>query len=110
MVLVVVDTLRPDRLSCYGYPAHETPGIDALAARGVRFTNAHAVASWTVPSMGAMLTSHYPRQLGLIEAPAPADTTFACRITSYNVCYTKLLRVDSDEKQQDPTGSPQCCQ
>jgi len=69
--LIVVDTLRPDRLSCHGYDAHETPHIDALAQRGVRFTRAQSVASWTVPSMGSMMTSLYPTQLGLVELPGP---------------------------------------
>jgi arylsulfatase A-like enzyme len=67
VVLLVVDTLRADRLSSYGYSGHETPHIDALAARGTRFTRAHSVASWTVPSMGALLTARHPRQLGLVE-------------------------------------------
>lgn len=65
--LIVVDTLRPDRLSAYGYEEHETPHIDRLAKRGVRFVHAQSPASWTVPSMGAMLTSLYPTQIGLIE-------------------------------------------
>jgi len=69
--LIVVDTLRADRLSCYGYEEHTTPHIDALAARGVRFNRARSVASWTIPSMGSMMTSLYPTQLGLTEAPAP---------------------------------------
>ena len=38
VVLVSVDTLRPDRLGCYGATQVETPAIDALAASGVRFT------------------------------------------------------------------------
>jgi arylsulfatase A-like enzyme len=74
--LIVVDTLRPDRLSCYGYAGHRTPNIDALALRGVRFTRAQSVASWTIPSMGAMLTSLYPTQLGLTETPAPAGKRY----------------------------------
>lgn len=67
--LIVVDTLRADRLSCYGYDAHETPNIDRIAAMGVQFDNAVTTGGWTVPSMGAMLTSMYPTQLGLVEAP-----------------------------------------
>ncbi len=67
--LIVVDTLRADHLSCHGYEGHETPHMDALAARGARFANAQAVASWTIPSMGSLLTSRYPGQLGLIERP-----------------------------------------
>lgn len=77
--LIVIDTLRPDRLSCYGYGEHETPHIDALAARGVLFERAHAVASWTVPSMGSMMTSRYPAQLGLVETPALPGQPFAWR-------------------------------
>ena len=74
VILLVVDTLRPDRLSCYGYDGHETPNIDRIAARGVRFVNAHSAASWTVPSMGSMMTSLYPTQLGLVEVePEPGE-------------------------------------
>jgi arylsulfatase len=77
--LIVVDTLRPDRLSCYGEDRYQTPAIDALAAAGVRFDRAHSVASWTVPSMGAMLTSLYPTQLGLVEQPVPPHTKLTWR-------------------------------
>jgi arylsulfatase A-like enzyme len=66
--LIVIDTLRADRLSCYGYQAHRTPHLDALADSGVRFARARAVASWTVPSMGALLTSRLPAELGLVES------------------------------------------
>jgi arylsulfatase A-like enzyme len=71
VVLIVVDTLRADRLSCYGYEGHETPHLDAMAARGARFADTQAVASWTIPSMGALLTSLYPGRLGLVEKPEP---------------------------------------
>lgn len=67
MFLIVVDTLRPDRLSCYGYSKHRTSQIDRLAGLGVRLNNAQSTASWTTPSMGAILTSLYPTQLGLVE-------------------------------------------
>ena len=43
--LIVVDTLRPDRLSCYGYTGHETPAIDRIAEMGVRFEHAQSPAS-----------------------------------------------------------------
>ncbi len=74
--LIVVDTLRADRLSCYGYARHQTPNIDRLCERGVRFSEAHAVASWTLPSMGALHTSLYPRQLGLLEQAAHEGQRF----------------------------------
>lgn len=72
--LIVVDTLRPDRLSCYGYTGHETPHIDGLAASGVLFRRMHAAASWTGPSMGTIMTSRYPPQLGMVERPIDRTT------------------------------------
>ena len=77
--LIVVDTLRPDRLSCYGYKKHLTPHIDGLADGGVRFTRANTVASWTGPSLGAMLTSLYPTQLGMVERAPVSGETFEWR-------------------------------
>ena len=76
VIFIVVDTLRPDRLSCYGYQNHQTSNIDRLARQGVRFDNAQSVASWTLPSMGVMFTSLYPTQLGLVEKKAPSGKQF----------------------------------
>lgn len=55
VVFWLVDTLRADRLSCYGY-GRPTPAFDALAAGGVRFAQAHAHANWTQPSVATLLT------------------------------------------------------
>jgi arylsulfatase A-like enzyme len=60
VILIGVDTLRADRLSCYGYSASQTPRIDALAAGGVRYAEMTAQASWTRPSFATILTSLYP--------------------------------------------------
>ena len=85
--LIVVDTLRPDRLSCYG-SNNPTPSIDRLAERGTTFYRAQSTASWTVPSVGAILTSMYPSQLGLVEEPAPMDTDFPARERRRQISYT----------------------
>jgi arylsulfatase A-like enzyme len=69
VVLIVVDTLRVDRLSCYGNPRPTTPHLDALAAQGVRYSRAHSQAPWTTPSIAALLTSQYPSVLGIREEP-----------------------------------------
>lgn len=65
VVLVIIDTLRADALGCYGATLDTSPELDALATRGVRFANVFAPASWTRPSIGAMLTGRYPRSLGI---------------------------------------------
>lgn len=75
VMLFVVDTLRADHLSCYGYPRETSPQIDALAAGGVRIERAIAQSSWTAPSMVSLFTSRYvaadfkrmPAQLTLAE-------------------------------------------
>ncbi len=56
VLLVVADTLRADHLSTYGYRWRTSPRLDALAARGVVFTDCTAQASWTMPSMISLMT------------------------------------------------------
>jgi arylsulfatase A-like enzyme len=60
VVVIIVDTLRADHLSAYGYPRSTTPNIDRLAAEGVLFENAVAASSWTYPSHVSLLTGRYP--------------------------------------------------
>ena len=60
VVLIVIDTLRADHLSCHGYPVSTSPEIDALAARGVRFSRAYANASWTLPATASIHTGRLP--------------------------------------------------
>ncbi len=67
MALVVLDTLRADRLGCYGYDRETTPFLDALAARGIRYTQAHAPASHTPPSHASLFTGLLPSRHGVMS-------------------------------------------
>lgn len=60
LILITVDTLRADRLRCYGYRQIQTPHIDRLAAEGARFTTVVAQAPLTLPSVCTILTGTYP--------------------------------------------------
>ena len=60
VVLVTIDTLRADRVGAYGSADARTPAMDALAARGARFTRAFATAPITLPSHASLLTGLYP--------------------------------------------------
>ncbi len=59
VVLIVVDTLRADHLSTYGYRRPTSPELDKLAKSGVVFEQAASQGSWTVPSMVSMMTGAY---------------------------------------------------
>ena len=65
IVLIIIDLLRADKVGAYGAQPDISPELDQLAKRGVLCKEAFAVSSWTRPSMGAMLTSRYPRSLGI---------------------------------------------
>ena len=56
LLLVSVDCLRADHLSCYGYERETSPRLDRLAAEGVRFERAWSTTSWTLPAHLSMLT------------------------------------------------------
>lgn len=60
VVLVTVDTLRADRIGCYGFDGVETPTMDMFARRGVKFDNCTAVTPLTLPSHTSILTGTYP--------------------------------------------------
>ena len=60
VLLISIDTLRADRIGCYGYHAAQTPAIDALAARGTRFEQAATVAPLTLPAHTSLLTGTFP--------------------------------------------------
>ncbi|HEY3131444.1 MAG TPA: sulfatase-like hydrolase/transferase [Acidobacteriota bacterium] len=61
VLLITIDTLRADYLSCYGSKKVSTPNIDTLAARGVRFAKALAQVPLTSPSHASILTGTYPQ-------------------------------------------------
>ncbi|MCJ7785607.1 MAG: sulfatase-like hydrolase/transferase, partial [Desulfobacterales bacterium] len=67
IILYVMDSLRPDFLSCYGYPKETSPNIDRLAPEGVLFTNAFAQCTWTRPSGASILSSTYPSAHGVMK-------------------------------------------
>jgi arylsulfatase A-like enzyme len=57
VLLISIDTLRPDHLGCYGYARPTSPRLDQLASEGVLFENAISSTSWTLPAHAALFTS-----------------------------------------------------
>ncbi|MBZ5561392.1 MAG: sulfatase [Acidobacteriia bacterium] len=64
IVLIMLDTVRADHLSCYGYARPTTPRLDALALQGVLVEHAVAPTSWTLPALASVLTGLLPHQHG----------------------------------------------
>ncbi|MFT4975592.1 MAG: arylsulfatase A-like enzyme, partial [Myxococcota bacterium] len=60
LVLIFVDTLRPDHMSLYGYDRQTSPVLDAWAEGAAVFTDAHSIAPWTLPSARAALSGRQP--------------------------------------------------
>ena len=65
VLVIVVDTLRADHVSAYGYKRPTTPNIDRIAAQGVLFENAISTSSWSLPSHVSLITGAYLFQHGV---------------------------------------------
>jgi len=67
VVLVTIDTLRADRLGCYGHEEIETPHLDRLASEGILFENALTTVPFTLPAHSSIMTGVYPPVHGVRE-------------------------------------------
>jgi arylsulfatase A-like enzyme len=67
IILVVIDCLRADHVSAYGYQRETTPTLDALANEGILWEQAYSTSSWTKPSVASILTGLYPSAHGAFE-------------------------------------------
>jgi len=84
VTVVLIDTLRADRLSTYGYLTPDgqptSPVIDAIAKKGVRFDAAYASAPWTRPSVASLFSGLHPSAHGantIYRALPPETETLA---------------------------------
>ena len=65
VLLIVMDNVRAENLSLYGYNRPTTPELDELARTAVRFDSARSAAPWTLPSHASMFTGQWPHQLSV---------------------------------------------
>ncbi len=75
VLLIVLDTVRADRLGLYGYGRDTTPHLARLSRRGVRFDQARSTAPWTLPSHASMFTGRWPHELE-VERHDRLDATY----------------------------------
>lgn len=82
VLFILIDTLRAERMSVYGYERSTTPFLENLASEGIVFDNHLSQSSWTKCSMASMWTGLYPSHTGITrfehvlsdEAEMPAET------------------------------------
>jgi arylsulfatase A-like enzyme len=92
VLLVSLDTLRADALSCYGNPRPTSPFLDALASRGVRFANCYAPTPHTAPSHVSLLSGLLPLAHGVPNASA--ESKRLARLNENWPTLTQLLAAD----------------
>ena len=73
VVLIVLDTVRADRIACGTDSRGLTPNLDALCARSVVFTNVSSTSSWTLPAHASLFTGLYPLQHGATQEHTRLD-------------------------------------
>jgi arylsulfatase len=71
VILIAVDTMRSDALSCYGNPRATSPNIDRLAREGALFEEFYSVGNCTHPGFTSMLTGMYPESTGIVSHWTP---------------------------------------
>lgn len=67
VVLILLDTLRPDHLEVYGYDQATAPWLAALGDRGAVFERAHSTSAWTPPATASLMTGLYPERHGVVH-------------------------------------------
>ncbi|MFN3194163.1 MAG: sulfatase [Aureliella sp.] len=74
VLFIISDDLTSRALSCYGNTVCQTPNIDSLAARGVRFTQAYCQGTYCGPSRASFMSGYYPHATGVLgyKSPRPA--------------------------------------
>ena len=65
IIVISLDEIRPDHLSCYGYQKISTPAIDKIAKEGVRFETCISSADFTPVAMSSVITGKYPNKHGI---------------------------------------------
>lgn len=69
--VILIDTLRADHLSVYGYDKPTSPNLEAFAREAVLFERAFGTASWTRPSCASLFTGLYPPDFGGLVMGSP---------------------------------------
>ncbi len=93
VLLVTLDTTRPDRLGCYGHADATTPNLDRFAETGVLYERAYSTSSWTLPSHASLFTGLLPMQHGAQSTPKGAARQLGYGVRPLAESFTTLAEV-----------------
>jgi arylsulfatase A-like enzyme len=92
IILIMVDDLGPEWISCYGADDIKTPAIDRLAAGGMRFTAAYSMPKCT-PTRATLLTGQYPFRHGWVNHWDVPRWGAGCHFDpKHNLTFARLLK------------------
>lgn len=80
VIILMLDTIRADHLSCYGYERNVSPAIDGLASKGILFERHYSSSSWTVPAHFSLMTGITSGAVRQEFSISPKSVTLAERI------------------------------
>ncbi|MBI3767417.1 MAG: sulfatase [Deltaproteobacteria bacterium] len=90
VVLIVIDTLRADHVSLYGYPRETAPNLARFAREAVTYDDAISPGTWTTPSHGSLFTGRWPSYHGAERVAG--DRTLVTPINPEVPTLAELLR------------------
>lgn len=98
VLIITIDSLRADHLSCYGYKRDTTPNIDMMAKSGALFTTAISQAPWTKPSVASLFTSSYMTIHNVwYSYKETRDYAISCKMSNDMVTLAEILKIHGYE-------------
>lgn len=95
IVIILADDLGQRDLGCYGSTFHKTPHIDALARRGMKFTQAYSASPLCSPTRASLLTGLHPARIGITAPNCHLPTVSLEKRLSAGSPTTRVLNADS---------------
>lgn len=99
LLLIMADEHRRDAMGCAGHPVVQTPHLDALAARGTRYTSAYCMSPLCVPSRASFATGRYVHEVGCWDNASPYrgnPDSWGCLLQAGGVEVTTIGKLDFD--------------
>lgn len=90
LLLITLDTTRPDHLGLYGYEKPTSPNLDRLAEESVVYDHAYATSSWTLASHASLFTGLWPQQHGAQSVPEGQNRELGYGVRSLDDSFTTL--------------------